>query len=326
MNSPQKILVYVYEDLLGDCILKLPFVHALRKYFPDAHIVWCAGGGKSLYASSLGSLVQGKLNSVIEVSLGKTWLELFFSSPLKDQFFDLILDTQRDLKTTLSLKKIPHKAFVSRTSNFFFSDFKPEGKKTFGSHLSDQLIFLLEVMAGKKVDAKYPADYRYLDSFRREIEKIFSKNKKYVGFAPGAGNIKKCWPLNRFIEVAHFVVDQGKVPVFILGPAEQKLYSSLKKEIPSALFPLQENLKFLSNPLYTSAIGFFLEAVVVNDSGTAHLLSLSDTYLISLFGPTKMEKTHPLAKKISFIKASDFGGTDMNNILSETVIKALKDI
>lgn len=321
MKTPATILVYVYEDLLGDGILKLPFVRALRAEFPQAHITWCAGGGKSVYTSL--PLTSSMLDRVLEIPLGRTWGEIFQQSPLKDRIFDLIIDTQRDLKTTLALKKIPHGAFLSRTASFLFSDFKPKETEVPALHLSQQLIRLLEILKGKPIKA--PAHKgSFLEDLKAEIQSYFSTDETYVGLAPGAGNRKKCWPLDRFIEVAHSIENEGKVPVFILGPAEKEWYEILKETVPAALFPLQEKPEFLSNPLYTAAMGFFLEAAVVNDAGVAHLLSLSDTHLISLFGPTKAEKVHPLTPHLTLLKASDFGdGTLMENIPTAPVLEAL---
>lgn len=325
MKSPSTILVYVYEDLLGDGILKLPFVYTLRKCFPKAHITWCAGGGKSAYSSSLAPLVDQYLDRILEIPLGRTWRELGVKSPLKEQFFDLIIDTQRDVKTTLALKKIPQGSFLSRTSRFFFSDFKPQDNHKPLFHLSHQLLRLLEILTGKELPVE-ESSKGFLEELKKKMAPYFPKSKRYIGFAPGAGNRKKCWPLSRFIEVARVMEAEGKIPVFILGPAEQEWYEDLKLKIPGVLFPLQEDPSLLSNPLYTAAMGFFLEAVVVNDSGIAHLLSLSDTCLISLFGPTKAEKVHPLTKNLCLIKASDFGGETMENIPSQFVISTLKNI
>jgi ADP-heptose:LPS heptosyltransferase len=240
-------------------------------------------------------------------------------------FFDLILDTQRDIKTTIALKRIPHHFFVSRTAKFFFSDFKPKKGQTPRPHLSEQMIFLLELFLGKAI--KLPSLKRnYFQSFQKELQKVFAQNKSYIGFAPGAGNQKKCWPLDSFIAVAKHVEEEGKNSVFILGPQEKDWYVALKNTLPNALFPLQEYPHFLSNPFYTCAIGFFLEAAVVNDAGVAHLLSLSNVKLISLFGPTKAEKVCPLASNLALLKASDFGGNAMSAIPIASVKSLLKSL
>src|SRR5260370_17062812 len=61
-----QILVYSGLELLGDGVMKLPFVRALRRCFPTAHITWLAGKGKTVYAGTLAPLVRDCLDEVIE--------------------------------------------------------------------------------------------------------------------------------------------------------------------------------------------------------------------------------------------------------------------
>ncbi|NIR60258.1 MAG: glycosyltransferase family 9 protein, partial [Gammaproteobacteria bacterium] len=65
-RAPATVLVYVGLDLIGDGLMKLPFVRALRHAFPEARIIWLAGQGKSVYAGALRPLVAGLIDEVIE--------------------------------------------------------------------------------------------------------------------------------------------------------------------------------------------------------------------------------------------------------------------
>ena len=49
------ILVYVGLDRVGDGVMKLPFVRALRNAFPDAEVTWLAGQGESVYRTGVGA-------------------------------------------------------------------------------------------------------------------------------------------------------------------------------------------------------------------------------------------------------------------------------
>jgi ADP-heptose:LPS heptosyltransferase len=124
--------------------------------------------------------VKGKIDEVITTSVGRSWKEIVQQSPLKNRFFDLILDTQRDLKTTLALKKIPHQTFISRTAYFLLSDKKPPKGHQPGSHISEQVIFLLEIFLGKSLK---PASFErgFIKDFQQEIQKFFLVIKRDVG-------------------------------------------------------------------------------------------------------------------------------------------------
>ena len=83
----------------------------------------------------------------------------------------------------------------------------------------------------------------------------------------------------------------------------------------------------LKDPLNTTALGFYLKGCVANDAGVGHLLGLSSTHLISLFGPTVAEKVHPLSERLTIVQAQKFGSDRMEDIPFQAVwdkVKALE--
>lgn len=317
------VLVYVWEDLLGDALLKRPFLYALRDTFPKARITWCAGGGKSFFKGPFAPLVKGLLDEVIDRPLGVSFSEILRTPPFKCGDFDLIIDTQRDLWPTLMLKRIGHKRFLSRTAQFLWSDYKPWPGMSWRGHLSERLVMLLSLYRGQPLQMGRipPVD---LTPYQQNIKGVFQAKKTYIGLAPGAGGRKKCWPLDRFVEVARYCVAQRMTPLFILGPAESESAPQLRAQCPQAVFPLQDQPNLLQDPLNTAALGEGLCMTIANDAGVGHLLGLSDTYLISLFGPTDPGKVRPLAQRGCVVQAQDFGGQSMDLIPTTSVIEAVK--
>jgi len=99
----KSVLVYVGLDRLGDGLLKLPFVHGLKGAFPNAKITWFAGKETTVYARALAPLVEGYIDEIIEYGgVGLEPKELLRARPLKDRRFDLIIDTQKIVWTSLS--------------------------------------------------------------------------------------------------------------------------------------------------------------------------------------------------------------------------------
>lgn len=148
--------------------------------------------------------------------------------------------------------------------------------------------------------------------------------RRYVGFAPGAGGRHKCWPLDRFIAVAAEMVEQGRVPVFLLGPNEAKWADLVRAVLPAALTPLQQAAKV--TPMLTIALARRLTAAVANNSGTGHMLAAADVPLVSLFGPTPPEKFAPRTRRLTVVKAQDWGGEAMERIPVEAVIAAVREM
>src|ERR1700730_14403485 len=99
--NAMNILVYSGLELLGDGLMKLPFVRTLRKAWPAARITWLAGKGRTVYAGALQPLVRDCLDEVIEAAgIGIAARELLHR-PLPGRRFELVIDTQRRVLTTL---------------------------------------------------------------------------------------------------------------------------------------------------------------------------------------------------------------------------------
>lgn len=324
-NDIESVLIYVGLDRLGDGLLKLPFVHGLRKAFPNAKTTWFAGKETTVYARALAPLVDGFLDEVIEYGgVGIEPRELLQSRPLKERRFDLIIDTQKIVWTSLSARRIRHGAFISPAARFLFSSNKPPSGYKFPKAMQRQMLDLLEIASSKTFSTPASLDISITGTRRGEAQRLLPKVTGYVGFAPGSGGRPKCWPLDRYIEVARHVLDRGETPVFIIGPQEEEWIPEIQSALPDAILPLQmETADHGYDPMLTLALGERLSKAVSNDSGIAHMLAVAGTPLVALYGPTVYEKFPPMTENIRVIKAETFGSRDMSGIPIEAVSQAL---
>lgn len=316
--APASILVYVGLDAVGDGLIKLPFARALRAAFPAARITWMAGKGHTVYADTLAPLVAGLIDEVLdEAGIGSRLPELL-RNPLPGREFDLIIDTQRRLLTTLILKRIRHRRFISAAARHLLSDARPESPHR-PSAMVAQLMALVDLASGTalRTAAPLPRD----PAVETLAESLLPPGPVYVGLAPGAGGKHKCWPLERFCEVANRLAATGAVPVFLLGPAEGDWVGIVRTTVPTALLPLQQVDG--ASPMLTIALARRMRAALANDSGTGHMLAAADIALVSLFGPTPADKFAPSAGRLTILKAQDFGGSTMESIPLPEVEKAM---
>jgi ADP-heptose:LPS heptosyltransferase len=323
-RAPATILVYVGLDRLGDGLMKLPFIRALRAAFPQAHITWLAGKGRSIFDGPLRPLVDGLIDEIIDdAAIGSDPRELL-AVPLAPRRFDLVIDTQRRLLTTLILRRIRAGHFLSAAAGYAFSDIRPglrnARKRT---SLGRQLLDLVELASGRTVE--WQNAMVLPEPLRARAAALLPDMPFYVGLAPGAGGRIKCWPLERFVSVAHYVVAQGGVPVFLLGPEEAELQAGLAAQLPTALFPLQA-IGNDPTPALTIVLAGRLSAAIANDSGCGHLLAAGGAKLVSLFGPTTAAKFAPTAAHAIIIAAQDFGSSAMTAIPVAAVTQALDEI
>lgn len=322
MPAPKSVLVYVGGDLVGDAIMKLPFVRALRQAWPAARITWCAGKHRSAFAHELAPLTAGLIDEVIEQAGFDRPFSLVMRRPLAGRHFDLVIDTQRGVGTTFLLRRVRHETFISGTANFLFSGIRPSRPYRRPASMVTQMTDLLALASGK------PALVEGRLSLAAEVQadaaRALPAGPVYVGLAPGAGGRQKCWPLDNFIALAHHQMTANRVPVFILGPGEADMIDTLRDAVPGALFPtLDKNGKPSPTIDFTIAIGQTLAAAIANDSGAGHILAASDVPLVSLFGPTPAAKFAPTAKQLEIINATAFGSTEMSAIPVEAVAVAV---
>ncbi len=317
--APRSVLVYVGGDLVGDAVMKLPFVRALRAACPDAAITWCAGKHKSAFAGALRTLTVGLIDEVIEDAGFDRPLACLLHRPLGGRHFDWVIDTQRGVPVSFLVRCIRHDRFISGSADFLLSDRKPPKGYTRPAAMVAQMLDLLELATGLPPNADAPLNLD--DAARAAAAVALPEGPVYVGLAPGAGGRVKCWPLDSYVALARGQIAKGRVPVFILGPAESDWAADLKEAVPGALFPTAG-----ADPTvgYSIALGARLSVAVANDAGAGHILAASDVPLVSLFGPTPAAKFAPAARKAKVIEAQGFGSDEMSAIPLSAVAEAVE--
>lgn len=320
-----QVLVYSGLELIGDGVMKLPFVGALRQRWPQARITWLAGKGKTVYAHALAPLVAPALDEVLEdASIGSRAAELLHR-PLPGRRFDLVIDTQRRVLTTLILRRLESRCFVSGAARFLLSDKRPPRGYQRPLRLVDQLLDLLAIAGGTPVE---PAPELSIGPPWSEAAALaLPAGPVYVGIAPGAGGAQKRWPLARFLALAEAQQRRGRRVAMLLGPEERSWAGEIEAALPEAVLPLQDRRiapEVAASPIYTMALGRRLALAIANDSGAGHLLAASGVGMVSLFGPTAAAKFAPAARRLELIEAQRFGGDEMAAIPLEAVIEAVE--
>jgi ADP-heptose:LPS heptosyltransferase len=320
---PKSVLVYVGGDLVGDALMKLPFVRALRGAWPDAHVTWLAGVNVTAFAHELAPLVDGLIDECIENAGFETVRGKILSRPLDGRRFDLIIDTQRGVPRTLLVRRIRHRVFVSGAADFLLSDRRPpKGWKRPRGMVAQMMALLALAYGGEPPEGPpVPVDAAAAGLAAR----LLPAGPTYVGFAPGAGGQHKRWPLDRYIALACLEAAAGRTPVFVLGPNEAGLAAEIGAAVPGAVVPEEEAGRgHVRTPAVSIALAGKLSAAVANDAGSGHILAAGGTPLVSLFGPTPPEKFAPAARRLEILRAQDFGGgSEMEAIPVDAVADAL---
>lgn len=331
---PQTVLVYVgsnADDALGENMIKLPFLWAIRDAFGNARITWIPGFGPAQFDGILKSLTQGFIHEVVtDLYLGTSPMALLSRQrPLHGRRFDLVIDTQKMPVRTLLLRRIPHRRFVSSTWGYWFSDTKPPADVPEPRLLIDKLLALVAAAAGCAIRPDHIAPVA--EDYREAAQAMLPAGPVYVGFAPGAGrkDTGKCWPLENFIALAKEQKDHGRVPVFILGPGEAGWLDYLRNAVSGAVFPEWDGRSSMPRayaiPAVAVALGARLAVAVANCSGTGHMLAAGGAPMVSLYGPSDPGKFAPYTPRLRTLRAQDFGSESIDAIPVEAVAAAIED-
>lgn len=317
----QTVLIYSMGEVIGDGLIKLPFIAGLRAAFPDARISWCAAKGETVYTTALKGVVAGYVDEVIlEGANGAAPLDsLPWNKPFGGRGFDLVIDTQENLRRSGVAKRGAAGRFVSAA--------RQARSKDWPVAVTDRLARLLSLATDGQGVVR-PLALTHPDALKA-AEALLPTGPTYVGLAPGAGGQDKRWPLEHYFELARRIVSKGWTPVFFFGPDEAEDAAIAAREIPQGLQPERnrtDGFTGVRGPLLVIALAGRLAAGVANDAGPGHMLAAGGAPLLSLQQDRrKSVKFRPAAQRLEMLVAEDYG-SDMSALPVDAAWAALNSL
>ena len=322
--AEKRIAVLVDREGLGDSLLKIPFLRAIRRAYPE-HRVWWIATHQTAMEDDLAPWVAPLIDRVI-AHAGLT-------SPDREVIprlrrlppFDLVFDARTRFATVLLARRyLKHRGFYACMPGFVLSDRLPPGRWTRPTGVAARVLTMVEAATGRAADWKGTFDVSAAAQ-RLAAERV-PPGPRYVGLAPGSREVRKNWPLDRFIALATALAAKGTVPAFLIGPQEREWLATLRAAVPQALFPEAEPVDpalGMHRLELAIALGRQLTAVVANDSGIGHLMAAIATPLVSLFGPSDAARWAPFGERCVIVRAQEFGGETMESIPVDAVSNAV---
>jgi heptosyltransferase III len=123
---------------------------------------------------------------------------------------------------------------------------------------------------------------------------------------PGSGSREKCWPLDRFVELAEQLRSAGRRCRFIFGEAEQERWSASEIRKIESIAPAAYLKTYVDLARELSRADLYIG----NDSGPSHLAGILGLRAIVLFGPTNPAVWHPLGPRVTVLRKANL--TDLN--------------
>ncbi|MBF0493781.1 MAG: lipopolysaccharide heptosyltransferase II [Candidatus Omnitrophica bacterium] len=298
----KKILVFKLSSL-GDIILSIPSLRAIRKKFPEGVI-------KVMVDKRFKDVLENVpcINGTIPVDLngehkGMNLLKL--AKEVRAQDFDISLDLQNNRKSHVLayLGAIPVRAGFSSRKWSFLLNRKAHLPEKPMDPVEHQLLVLKNIGIGR-IDKELELWTRtendeWVEKFL--LDNWIQKDQKIVGFSMSASEKwkSKNWPSASFQELAAMLGEEKSIRVVLLGSAEQ---SKVAEDITSKLKTKPVNAVGLTD------IGRFISLVkkcslvVTGDSASMHVAAAVKTPFVALFGPTDPKRHAPFFRNSEIIR------------------------
>lgn len=291
MFDPRNILVIDFGQL-GDVVLSLPALSAIRKRFPRARITVAVGKPGAEVIALSGSADDTLVVDRVALRDGFKPLSVFrvfkLVKEVRAKKFDFVIDLHSLSETNLLgfLSGAPKRLYSRRPGRSldYLANFKPrppvetDHKKR---HLIDRYLDVLRPLEIENADRIPALKTRPTDA--AALERMLVKARAdfgapLVGLFPGAGHPSRRWPLKQFAELADFLIrnDQMRVLVFV-GPEEREYLRDIRREFPPSVVILEQ----LTIPQLAAAQAR-LSAFVSNDTGPMHIASAVGTPVVLL--------------------------------------------
>jgi heptosyltransferase I len=305
--QPRNVLVMDLGQI-GDVILSLPALAAIRKRFAESKITILIG--KSAIDVIELAEIFDQVISVDRVRLRdgnklKSIKEIFkLVGDIRRRKFDFVIDLhslhETNLLGFLSGAKLRLFAKRGTRSLDWLSNFRPE-PPAFDKDLHFAKFYLNCLQPLGVIDPK-PA-YK-LHPAAKDIEKVknlLKADKIYdedlVGINIGAGHPTRNWELAKFAELSRKLSEYRKCRIIIFfGPEEWHLEREIKAGFsPDVFFYHRLSLRELA------ASFTFLKVLIGNDSGPMHLGAIVGAPVLTITNPSHFS---PLGDKFYFVKSS----------------------
>ena len=315
-----KILIYSFNDKIGDGLQKISFLQQLRIESPEAYITYTTTRITTL-KSFLNPLVKDCIDEFIEHNEIKSSLKnIFFSNKyFNDKNYDLIIDLQKVVLRTISLKRISNKIFFSTSANFIFSDIKNFKKLIFkGNYIEEFYFNILKLIINKNIEVR---DIK-IPHIKLNIPSINNSPKKKIAISPGASSNDRKWKFENYLEIAYFLKNKGFEVFFFLGPDELEYLNICRDKGFECPEWTKDGHKISNEILFIMNLAKKMDYCLSNDSGTSWFFQFAGVKTLKIFGRTSSTKfSRP--KVCSSIQTSNYGYNDIREFPLEIYKKEL---
>lgn len=326
-HSDFKNILVLNFGQLGDVIMSLPALHAIREKFPTAKIT--VMGGKAVAEIVKLSGFSDELIIVDRVKLrdsARIWsIKQIFKiiGDVRGRKFDFVIDIHSLPETNLlgfisGAKKRLYGNRESRSLDSLANFPAKPPKEDKAKHLTDRYLDIL-----KSLEIENPKRFVQISPTQKELEEVkqifhnlgISKTKTLVGLFLGAGHPSRRWKLDNFVELANELVKDTTLQVLVfLGPEEADLIDEVKTKFPKETIII-EGLTLLQ--LFAALS--FLKVLVSNDTGPMHLGAIAGASIVLVLDKNAPTSYLPLTDKLDIVSGKEIAEITVEEVFQATI-------
>lgn len=322
--NPRNILIIDFGQL-GDVILSLPALKAVREKFPAARITVLVGTANaqivelSGFADAVKAVDRVKLRDSSRLWSIKEILKLV--AEVRRLKFDFIIDLHSLPETNLMafLSGAKHRLFTQRENRSldFLANFRPKPPledKT--KPLNERYLHALTPLGLEnstsfiKVEPRLPD----LENVKQLLRKSAVKNENLVGLFLGAGHPSRQWSLENFALLARKLIEKDNLRVIvILGPEERHLREKVAERFPPETIIFD---KLTLAELFAALS--LLRVFVGNDTGPMHLAAIAGASVVLILHKYAPTTFLPLTQKLEIVNSDAIENIGVEEVFHAT--------
>jgi ADP-heptose:LPS heptosyltransferase len=320
-----KNICILHFGQLGDVLLALPAITAVRERFSEARITLVAGKLPAQLIDELKivdeviavdrvALLRGnKLRSIGQITK--------LVGDVRRRKFDFVIDLHSLSETNLLclLSGAKTRLFANRESRSLdrLGNFKPRPPLEDKSiHLADNYLAVLKPLGVENVDKyiRITPDPAAVADLAKRLGLKKKDGRTSIGMIVGAGHPSRRWPLENFAEFAKRLVENKNAKAFVfLGPEEEN-----ERETIARIFP--KNTTIVSGLRLGELAAAFsnIDVLVSNDTGPPHLAALVGVPIVLVIDERGPLRYLPLTQDIEVVQSGHIDQISVDEVFNAT--------
>lgn len=278
---------------IGETVLALPAIEALREKFPKAEInILATSRNKDVFFSNK------NIDNVVLTSLNPFSILNFILKNTKK--YDLVIDMEEYLNISAIASFFAGKRIVGYSHGSRAKLYTDKVKYNDRQHAAQTFLDLVKVLGSDYAFGKLPK-LAYSKSDKNAVDKFLKNNgiksnDFVVCVAPGAAESAKSrmWPFERYAELCDEIIAKHNAKIIFVGNSnELELVESIQKNMENKQ-TINAAGKITLNQLF--CLIEKSDLFIGNDAGPMHIAAAQSVKTLGLFGPNLPIRFGPYGK------------------------------